>query len=106
MEHKDGALVTGSSTIDELLTYCFPHNLYAAFLKFGPEFMLGKIAEARAEREEQREARRRAGRDAAPADTPSDDAPFDTPTVPVANEEVAAYGAAASLAAVPFAAAA
>ncbi|MFO0584643.1 MAG: hypothetical protein U0229_20420 [Anaeromyxobacter sp.] len=68
MEHKDGALVTGSSTVDELLTYCFPHNLYAAFLKFGPEFMLRKIAEARA-------------------------TSIDEPPVPVVIEEVAEYGA-------------
>ncbi|MFT3914318.1 MAG: hypothetical protein QM704_09435 [Anaeromyxobacteraceae bacterium] len=83
MEHKDGALVTGSSTIDELLTYCFPHNIYAAFLKFGPEFMLRKIEEARAEREARREG--------TSPDVLVDAAPPD----PVAKEEVAEYGAAA-----------
>ena len=97
MEHRDGALVTGSSTIDELLTYCFPHNLYAAFLKFGPEFMLRKIEEARAERKEKREARQLAERDGAPADdTLADGAPSDdSPTVPVANDDAAEYGVAA-----------
>ncbi|MFT3916598.1 MAG: hypothetical protein QM704_21725 [Anaeromyxobacteraceae bacterium] len=85
MEHKDGALVTGSSTVDELLTYCFPHNLYAAFLKFGPEFIEQKIAEARAERAARRE---RASEDGG-GEAPSND---DTPPDPVAGEVVAAYG--------------
>ncbi|MFO0585310.1 MAG: hypothetical protein U0229_23770 [Anaeromyxobacter sp.] len=83
MEHKDGALVT-PPPIDELLTYCFPHNLYAAFLKFGPEFMLRKIAEAREERAARREGEME--------DVHADDTPHD----PVAKEEVAEYGAAAN----------
>ncbi|MFO0583434.1 MAG: hypothetical protein U0229_14280 [Anaeromyxobacter sp.] len=85
MEHRDGALVTGSSTVDELLTYCFPHNLYVAVLKFGPEFIEQKIAEARAERAARRECASERGGDA-----PSND---DTSPDPVAGEEVAAYGA-------------
>ncbi|MFT3917674.1 MAG: hypothetical protein QM704_27405 [Anaeromyxobacteraceae bacterium] len=96
MEHKDGALVTGSSTVDELLTYCFPHNLYAAFLKFGPEFMLRKIAEAR----EERAARRGGG-----ASDEHGELGDLAPTAPVAGESVAAYGTAPP-AAPPYAAAA
>jgi hypothetical protein len=89
MEHKDGALVTGSSTVDELLTYCFPHNLYAAFLKFGPEFMLRKIEEARAEQAAK-------GGDTAPIRVAKDQlAAHGAPRVPVAGEDVAEYAAAA-----------
>ncbi|MFO0584221.1 MAG: hypothetical protein U0229_18255 [Anaeromyxobacter sp.] len=85
MEHRDGALVTGSSTVDELLTYCFPHNLYAAFLKFGPEFMLRKIEEARAERAVRSARREGASQEAFLQAAPS---------APLAREEVAEYGAA------------
>ena len=90
MEHIEGALVTGSSTAEELRAGCKPHNGYLAVLKFGPEFIDGKIAAAREERDAKREAKGEDGVEGAGSETSDDDTPRD----PVAGETVAEYGAA------------
>ena len=72
MDHIEGALVTGSSTADELRVRCKPHNHYLAMLKLGRRFMERKIAQAR-------EARKAKG--------------GKPPRDPTAGEEVAQYAA-------------
>ena len=62
LHHRDGALVTGSSTPDELETHCKPHNQLAARDVFGRAHIEQRIQESR-------EARRTARTTARPERT-------------------------------------
>jgi len=53
----DPANVTGSSTVDDLTTKCRAHNLYRAMLRYGIDYVLRRIEEARREREARRSAK-------------------------------------------------
>ncbi|MFT3914091.1 MAG: hypothetical protein QM704_08230 [Anaeromyxobacteraceae bacterium] len=92
MEHIEGALVTGSSTAEELRAWCKPHNGYLAVLKFGADFVDRKIEGAR---EAKREAKRASGSGEEGSEASEAANGDGTPRDPVAGETVAEYGAAA-----------
>jgi len=59
MDHVEGALVTGSSKVEDLTTRCRLHNNYRARQRYGAEHVQRRIEEERRAREARRALRAR-----------------------------------------------